>query len=180
MDMMSLRRCLMGLKKNESNVYIQNLLPAYLNGNTSYHIVIASSNTSRIGFFGSGNQSGTYTTRSTEVNYVQPVVKMPNGTKSITISFESVTRLYNGDDIFIYWTKDTQSGTTYSTCALFLLEEYYDARGNSAALKTNTLTVPDGADSFVGFFRIYPSISGNETPESIAADVGFNITFNKS
>lgn len=178
--MMSLRRRLMQLKNEESYVYIPNYKPAYLSANTSYNIVGASYNNLRIGFFGAGNQAGIYTTRSNDVTYVQPVIKMPNGTKSITISFESVTRLYNNDDVYVYWMKDTSSGTTYPTCALCLAEVYYDARGNSAALKTNTLTVPEGADSFVGFFRIYPSIGENETAESIANDIGFSITFNKS
>lgn len=179
--MMEIRRRLMQ-KANENNVYVWNLIPAYISNNTTYNIVSASFNNARIGFFGIGKQAGIYKiySSSNNVTYVQPVIKMPNNTASITISFDTVSRLYNDKDVFVVWTKDISAGGNYSNYAYYLQSEFYNARENNGALKVNTLSVPTDADSFVGFFRVYPVIGENETAESIANDMGFSITFNKS
>lgn len=175
--MMARRRLLLN-QRAETNVYIHNLKPAYIIINN--RLIHTSQNASRIGFFGTAAQAGQYTTYSTNPDLRFPVIKLPKDTISITISFDAVTRLYNGSDVYIFWAKDTPvDDALYPSYAEGLSGIGYNVRENNAALKVNTLAVPNGADSFVGFFRVYPAIAETETPESIADNLGFVITFNK-
>lgn len=170
------------LGESESYVYLPFYKRAYLNEviTSNYRYISASPNDDRIGFFGAGIQAGIHTTGASTQGYNLPVIKLPRNTVSITISFNNTSRLYNNNDVFVKWMKDIPSGTTYPSLAYFCEPKAYNARANNSALKINTLEVPEDADSFIGVFRIYPSIGSEETEETIASDVGFSITFNKA
>ena len=136
-----------------------------------------SSVTNRILCMGTDQQEGEYISVPGSSGYNAPVIKLPKNTASITISFDTVTKLYDGDAPLVYWMKDESCGEAGALAdgALFVekTEEY-----NAYRVPEKSFNVPSGADSFLYFFRLASSAGTGETPESLIGDVGFGITFN--
>ena len=133
--------------------------------------------TNRILCMGTGAQEGEYISVPGSTGYNAPVIKLPKNTASITISFSSTSKLYDGDAPILYWMKDESCGGSGSLAdaALYVSEEAaYNAYRNSE----KTFNVPSTADSFLYFFRLSSNAGTGETAESLTEDVGLSITFN--
>lgn len=130
--------------------------------------------TNRVIVFGSGAQKTEYLIADGSAGYLnRGGVKLPNNTASLTVAFSTVSGLYNGDNVFIYWLKDESCGSTLVPNAAKLVREEtgYNARSNAS----KAFSIPEGADAMVMFFRLTGNATG--TADEAATAVGFSLTF---
>ena len=153
-------------------------LGMYNHTNNSTYVSNGSSVTNRIMCMGSGAQASEYIIPAGSQGYENVhCIKLPKNTASVTVSFSTTTKLYYGDAPILYWCKDEPCGETgaLENAALYVGETTaYNAKSETS----KTFTVPNSADCFVYFFRLSANAGEGDTADSLAEDVGIEITFN--
>ena len=142
--------------------------------------VVNTSNSTRLSCFGAGVQAGVYNSSARYVDngIDKPVIKIPNNSKSVTISFEDASKTYNANSaITICWMSDEPCGSTiYPDAALFISSDSYKARDEA----TKTITIPQNVNAMLVQIRVVSAISSdNVTPNDAIEALGLSIVFNK-
>ena len=89
------KRLMMAQIAENPNVYIWGLAMLTLTASTADNCVNNGYNDNRLSCYGVGKQAGEYLSVSLSTGQDIPVIKMPSGTKSITVKFANTNRVYN-------------------------------------------------------------------------------------